>query len=76
MRIFALALAKAAPRAKLAMIPGMTNVLRIAADDTRAASAATYPDTALPVAPALVDAIAGFVSPALRPAAAQDAARP
>lgn len=57
------ALAKANPGARLAMIPGMTHVLRLAADDSRAASVATYGDASLPVAPALVDAIAAFVKP-------------
>jgi len=55
------ALAGAAPGARLAMIPGMTHVLRIAAGPGPAASIATYGDASLPVAPALVDAIAGFV---------------
>jgi pimeloyl-ACP methyl ester carboxylesterase len=56
-------LAHAQPRAKLAMIPGMTHMLRIAANDTRAASIATYSDATLPPPPALVEAIAGFVKP-------------
>jgi pimeloyl-ACP methyl ester carboxylesterase len=56
------ALAQAAPKAKHAIIPGMTHVLRIAPGDTPAASVATYADARLPVAPGLVDAIAGFVA--------------
>ena len=55
-------LAKAAPAATLAIIPGMTHVLRTAPDKTRGASAATYADASLPVAPTLADAIAGFVT--------------
>lgn len=50
----------AAPGARLEIIPGMTHVLRIAAPGA-AASIGTYGNAALPVAPALVDAIAGFV---------------
>ncbi|MCW3846224.1 lysophospholipase [Sphingomonas sp. LB-2] len=55
------ALAAAAPGAKLAIIPGMTHVLRIASGPGPAASVATYRNAALPAAPVLVDAIAGFV---------------
>lgn len=56
------ALAAAKPGAKLAVVPGMTHVLRIAASEDRMASIATYGEAKLPVAPALVDAIAGFVT--------------
>lgn len=56
------ALAGARPGARLAIVPGMTHVLRIAASEERMASIATYGDASLPVAPALVDAIAGFVT--------------
>jgi pimeloyl-ACP methyl ester carboxylesterase len=56
------ALAGARPGATLVVVPGMTHVLRIAASEGRAASIATYGDAALPVAPALADAIAGFVT--------------
>lgn len=55
------ALAAAAPGARLAIIPGMTHVLRIAPSPGPAASLATYRDGSLPVAPALVEAVAGFV---------------
>lgn len=55
------ALAAAAPGAKLTVIPGMTHVLRIAPGPGPAASFATYGNAGLPVAPALVDAVAGFV---------------
>ncbi|MDG2534651.1 alpha/beta fold hydrolase [Sphingomonas sp. HITSZ_GF] len=56
------ALAGANPAAKRAIIPDMTHVLRIAAGEGFAASTATYGNAALPVAPALVDAVAGFVT--------------
>jgi len=56
------ALAKARPGAQLVLVPGMTHVLRIADGDTPAASFATYANGTLPVAPALVDAITGFVT--------------
>ena len=56
------ALAKAKPGAKLVIVPRMTHTLRIAAGEGRAASIATYSDASLPVTPALVDAIAGFVT--------------
>jgi pimeloyl-ACP methyl ester carboxylesterase len=56
------ALAGASAGAKLVVVPGMTHVLRLASADDRAASLATYGNAALPVAPALVDAIAGFVT--------------
>ncbi|MET0307699.1 MAG: alpha/beta fold hydrolase [Sphingomonas sp.] len=55
------ALSKSAPAAKLAVIPGMTHVLRTAPGETPGASLATYRDISLPVSPGLVDAIAGFV---------------
>ena len=55
------ALAKAQPRARLALITGMNHVLKAAPAD-RAGNFATYGDPSLPVVPALVEAIAGFVS--------------
>nr|WP_295660871.1 alpha/beta hydrolase [Polymorphobacter sp.] len=54
------ALAAAKPDAKLVIIPGMNHVLKTAPAD-RAANVATYHDPNLPLAPGLVDAIAGFV---------------
>jgi pimeloyl-ACP methyl ester carboxylesterase len=53
-------LAKAQPRAKLALIPGVNHVLKTAPSD-RAANIATYRDPALPIAPAVVEAVAEFV---------------
>ena len=55
------ALAAAAPGAKLVLIPAMNHVLKDVAVDDRQANLATYADPALPVDPALVDAIASFV---------------
>jgi pimeloyl-ACP methyl ester carboxylesterase len=55
-------LAAAQPKAKLAIIPGVNHVLKAAPAD-RAANIATYRDPALPIAPAVVDAVAGLVKP-------------
>ena len=55
------ALAKVQPLARLAVITGMNHVLKAAPAD-RAGNFATYGDPSLPVVPALVEAIAGFVS--------------
>ncbi|MGI4878552.1 MAG: alpha/beta hydrolase [Janthinobacterium lividum] len=54
------ALAAANPAAKLVIIPGMNHVLKTAPDD-RVANIATYSDPSLPLAPGLIDAVAGFV---------------
>jgi len=54
------ALAAAQPRCKLAIVPGMNHVLKMVPAD-RARQVASYGDPVLPVAPALVDAIAGFI---------------
>jgi uncharacterized protein len=48
-------------RSSRSIVPGMTHVLRLAQGETPAASMATYADASLPVAPALIEAIAGFV---------------
>ena len=55
------ALAAAQPKAKLVILPGVNHVLKLVATDDRAANAATYSDSSLPIAPGVVDAIAGFV---------------
>lgn len=55
------ALGRAAPKAKLVLLPEVNHVLKAVASDDRAANLATYGDPALPVAPALVDAIVAFV---------------
>ena len=54
-------LAAASPRATLRVIDGMNHVLKLVSAE-RAAQLASYSDPALPVAPALVDAVATFVS--------------
>jgi alpha-beta hydrolase superfamily lysophospholipase len=56
------ALAAAAPRATLALLPGVNHVLKLVATDDRAANRATYSDPTLPIAPAVVDTVAAFVT--------------
>ena len=51
------ALAKADPKATLAIVPGVNHVLK-AVGEGRAANLSAYADPSLPVAPAVVDAIA------------------
>ncbi|MBP7703934.1 MAG: alpha/beta fold hydrolase [Caulobacter sp.] len=48
------------PNAKLVILPGVNHVLKLAPSD-RAANVATYADPSLPLAPGVVDTIAGFV---------------
>ena len=55
------ALAAAQPKAKLVILPGVNHVLKTVATDSSAANFATYSDSSLPIAPGVVDAIAGFV---------------
>lgn len=55
-------LSKAAPGATLTLLPGVNHVLKAVASDDRAANIATYGDPSLPIAPGVVDAIAGFVT--------------
>ena len=57
------ALAAGQPKAKLAILPGVNHVLKVPAGDDPAANLATYADPSLPIAPAVVDAIASFVKP-------------
>ena len=54
-------LAEAQPKAKLAILPGVNHVLKAVQSDDRAANIATYADPSLPIAPAVVDAVAEFV---------------
>ena len=54
-------LAAARPGIKLVVVPGMNHVLKIAPAE-RAANVATYHDPSLPLAPGLLDAVAGFVA--------------
>lgn len=56
------ALAVAAPRATLALLPGVNHVLKLVATDDRAANRATYGDPTLPIAPAVIDTVAAFVT--------------
>lgn len=53
-------LAAARPDIRLVIVPGMNHVLKLAPAD-RAANVATYHDPSLPLAPGLIDAVAGFV---------------
>ncbi|MCW3836625.1 alpha/beta hydrolase [Sphingomonas canadensis] len=52
----------AAPEARLAVLPGVTHVLKLATAPGFAGSLATYSDPSLPVAPGVVDAVADFVT--------------
>jgi pimeloyl-ACP methyl ester carboxylesterase len=54
-------LSAAQPKAKLAILPGVNHVLKAVIGDDRGANLATYGNSALPIAPAVVDAVAGFV---------------
>ena len=56
------ALAAAQPKAKLVILPAVNHVLKIVASDSPAANFATYGDPSLPIAPGVVDAIAGFLT--------------
>ena len=53
-------LAAAQPSARLIVWEGVNHLLKLAPAD-RAANAATYSDPALPLAPGVVDAVAGFI---------------
>ena len=57
------ALAGAAREGRLVVIDGMNHVLKVAPEE-RAANLAAYADPSLPLAPGLVDAVAGFLRPA------------
>ena len=56
-------LAAARPAAKLVLLNDVNHVLKSVATDDRAANAATYADSALPLAPGVAEAIAAFVRP-------------
>lgn len=56
-------LAAADPAAKLVLLPDVNHVLKTVASDDRAANTATYADPSLPLAPGVVESIAGFVAP-------------
>jgi len=55
-------LARAAPSARLAILPGVNHVLKRVATDDRAANMALYRDASVPVDPALVAAIVSMVT--------------
>lgn len=55
-------LAAAQPKAKLMRLPSVNHVLKSVATDDRAANLATYADAALPLAPGVTEAIAGFIA--------------
>ena len=57
------ALADAAPNGSLALVPDANHVLKSVDTDDPAANLATYADPAVPVAPEIVDAIEGFLTP-------------
>ncbi|MGB8840993.1 MAG: alpha/beta fold hydrolase, partial [Aliidongia sp.] len=56
-------LKKADPKAKLVLLPDTNHVLKMVTTNDRAANAATYADPDLPLAPKVVETIAGFVMP-------------
>lgn len=56
------ALAAAKPDATLVILPAVNHVLKRVDSDDRAANIATYSDSSLPIAPEVVEAVAGFVS--------------
>jgi pimeloyl-ACP methyl ester carboxylesterase len=60
-------LARADPRARLVLLPDVNHVLKSVAADDRKSNIATYADPDLPLAPGVVDSIAGFLSAAARP---------
>ena len=55
-------LKQAAPEVKLVLLDDTNHVLKMVTSDDRRANGATYADPSLPLAPGVVDAIAGFVA--------------
>jgi fermentation-respiration switch protein FrsA (DUF1100 family) len=55
-------LAEADPKARLTLLPDTNHVLKTFRSDDRAANFASYGDPSLPLAPGVVDAIAGFIA--------------
>lgn len=55
------ALAAAQPRAKVVLLPGANHILKAGSTD-RQETRANYADPSLPLAPGVVDAIAGFIT--------------
>lgn len=56
------ALHRAAPGAKLKLLPNVNHVLKAVESDDRAANIATYSDPGLPLAPGVAEAVAEFVA--------------
>jgi uncharacterized protein len=59
-------LKQAAPAAKLVLLADTNHVLKTVTTDDRAANAATYANPNLPLAPGVVDAVAGFIASAAK----------
>jgi len=59
-------LKQAAPAAKLVLFDDTNHVLKIVTSDDRRANGATYANPRLPLAPGVVDAVAGFVDSATK----------
>jgi|SRR5580658_443767 pimeloyl-ACP methyl ester carboxylesterase len=57
-------LKKADPKAKLVLLPDTNHVLKTVGSPDRAANVGTYADPTLPLAPKVVETIAGFIAPA------------
>jgi pimeloyl-ACP methyl ester carboxylesterase len=55
-------LAAADPAARLVLLPDVNHVLKRVTSDERTVNFATYADPSLPLAPGVVDAVAGFVT--------------
>ncbi|MGA2397640.1 MAG: alpha/beta fold hydrolase [Steroidobacteraceae bacterium] len=60
-------LRQADPKATLMLLPDVNHVLKSVASDDRKTNAATYTDPDLPLAPGVVDSIAGFLSTSANP---------
>jgi fermentation-respiration switch protein FrsA (DUF1100 family) len=60
-------LARADPQASLVLLADVNHVLKSVASDDRKANLATYGDPERPLAPGVVDAIAGFLSTDAKP---------
>lgn len=56
------ALERAHPAAKLVLLPDTNHMLKTVTTDARNANYATYADPSLPLAPGVVDTVAGFVT--------------
>jgi pimeloyl-ACP methyl ester carboxylesterase len=59
----AMLLAAAQPKAEMIVLPNVNHVLKEFSGRDRGANFATYADPSLPIAPSVVDAVAGFVRP-------------